>query len=205
MAAVVTLASLKGGTGKTTVALNLAVAAIGAGIHTVLVDLDPQQASAKWGDLRRVMGCGPRVLSAMAARLPLAIERAERMGAELVIIDTAAHAEGILTAAIEATDLVLMPCRPTVIDLQHLAATAQFAASRRKPTAVLLNAVQSRTTDAAQAMGAVTDMGLMLLPVAISHLVAYARALTAGQGVTEYEPEGKAAAEMRALLNEIKE
>ena len=59
----------------------------------------------------------------MAARLSRAITEAREAGAKLVIIDTAAHAEGILTAAIEAADLVLIPCRPTVIDLQHLTAT----------------------------------------------------------------------------------
>jgi hypothetical protein len=46
-------------------------------------------------------------------------------------------------------------------------------------------------------------MGLNLVPVSVSNLVAYARAITAGQGVTEFEPDGKAAAEMRTLFGEI--
>ena len=51
--AVVTWASLKGGAGKTTGGLNLAVAAEGQGIPTAVIDLDPQQAAAKWGDARQ--------------------------------------------------------------------------------------------------------------------------------------------------------
>jgi chromosome partitioning protein len=197
------MASLKGGTGKTTVGLNLAVTAEEAGMRTVVVDVDPQQASAKWGDLRAVTGRSPSVISAMAARLPQVLDSATQLGAELIVIDSAAHAEGILVSTIDAADLVLIPCRPTIIDLQYLAATAQLSSLRGKKAAVVLNAVQPRTVDRFQAEGALADMGLSVVPVSVSNLVAYARAITAGQGVTEFEPEGRAAAEMRALLGEI--
>jgi chromosome partitioning protein len=203
MTAILAMASLKGGTGKTTVGLNLAVTAEEAGIPTVIVDVDPQQASAKWGDLRGLTGRGPSVISAMAARIPQALETAARLGAKLIVIDTAAHAEGILVSSIDSADLILIPCRPTIVDLQHLAATMQLANLRKKNAAVVLNAVQPRTSDRAQAEGALADMGVTIVPVSVSNLVAYARAITAGQGVTEFEPDGKAAAEMRALLGEI--
>ena len=203
MAVVVAMASLKGGSGKTTVGLNLAVTAEEAGLRTVVIDVDPQQASAKWGDLRAVTGRSPSVISAMAARLPQALDSAAQLGANLVVIDTAAHAEGILVSTIDAADIVLIPCRPTIVDLQYLSATVQLAALRRKNAAVVLNAVQPRTNDRFQAEDALTDMGMNLVPVTISNLVAYARAITTGQGVTEFEPDGKAAAEMRALLGEL--
>jgi chromosome partitioning protein len=203
MTAILAMASLKGGTGKTTVGLNLAVTAEEAGIRTVVVDVDPQQASAKWGDLRGLTGRGPTVLSAMAARLPQALESAARLGAKMIVIDTAAHAEGILVSTIDSADLVLIPCRPTIVDLQYLAATVQLAGLRRKNAVVVLNAVQPRTNDRAQAQGALSDMGMNMVAVSVSNLVAYARAITTGQGVTEFEPNGKAAAEMRALLGEI--
>jgi chromosome partitioning protein len=203
MTAILAMASLKGGTGKTTVGLNLAVTAEEAGIRTVVVDVDPQQASAKWGDLRGLTGRGPTVLSAMAARLPQALESAARLGAKMIVIDTAAHAEGILVSTIDSADLVLIPCRPTIVDLQYLAATVQLAGLRRKNAVVVLNAVQPRTNDRVQAQGALSDMGMNMVAVSVSNLVAYARAITTGQGVTEFEPNGKAAAEMRALLGEI--
>jgi|SRR5579872_6187544 len=203
MTVVLAMASLKGGTGKTTVCLNLAVTAEEAGLKTVVIDVDPQQASAKWGDLRAVTGRSPTVISAMAARLPQALESAEALGAKLIVIDTAAHAEGILVSSIDPADLVLIPCRPTIVDLQYLASTVQLTALRNKNAAVVLNAVQTRTVDRGQAEGAITDMGINLVPVGVSNLVAYARAITTGQGVTEFEPSGRAAAEMRALLGEI--
>jgi len=205
MAVVLAMASLKGGTGKTTLGLNLAVAAEEAGLRTAVVDVDPQQASAKWGDLRAVTGRTPTVISAMAARLPQTIDSLTRLGAELVVIDTAAHAEGILVSSIDLADLVLIPCRPTIIDLQYLATTVQLTTLRRKTAAVVLNSVATRTIDRGQAEGAITDMGVNLIPVSVSNLVAYGRAITVGQGVTEFEPEGKAAAEMRALVDELTE
>lgn len=203
MAVVVAMASLKGGSGKTTVGLNLAVTAEEAGLRTVVIDVDPQQASAKWGDLRAVTGRSPSVISAMAARLPQILDSTIQLGAELIVIDTAAHAEGILVSSIDAADLVLIPCRPTIVDLQYLAATVQLAGLRRRNTAVVLNSTQPRTIDRFQAEGALSDMGVNVVPVNVSNLVAYARAITVGQGVTEFEPGGRAAAEMRALLGEI--
>jgi len=199
------MASLKGGSGKTTVGLNLAVAAEQAGLRTVVIDVDPQQASAKWGDVRATKDDKLPVISAMAARLPQALDAASQLGARFVVVDTAAHAEGILASTIDLADLVLVPCRATVIDLQHLAATAQLADLRGKNIAVFLNAVPVGSIDRHEAGKVVTDMGINLVPACISNLVAYTRAITAGLGVTEFDPRGRAAAEIRTLFGEITE
>jgi chromosome partitioning protein len=202
---VLAMASLKGGSGKTTVGLHLAVAAEEAGLRTVVIDVDPQQASAKWGDARAAKGDEPAVISAMAARLPQALDEASRLGAQLVVVDTAAHAEGILASTIDVADLVLIPCRASVIDLQHLAATAQLAEVRAKNIAVLLNAVPIDTADGREAGKVVTDMGINLVPAYISNLASYVHAITVGLGVTEFDPHGRAAAEIRSLFAEITE
>ena len=199
------MASLKGGSGKTTVGLHLAVAAKEAGLRTIVIDVDPQQASAKWGDVRAHRGDDPAVISAMAARLPQALDEASRLGAQLVVVDTAAHAEGILATTIDVADLVLIPCRASVIDLQHLAATVQVAEIRAKNIAVFLNAVPMDTSDGREAGKFVTDMGVNLVPAHVSDLVSYAHAVTAGLGITEFDPHGKAAAEIRTLFDEITE
>ena len=89
--------SRKGGTGKTTLAVNLSVAAERAGHSTVLVDLDPQASAAKWNDNRE--GDAPVVVASPASRLPEVLKKAEDAGATLVIVDTAPHTE---TAALDA-------------------------------------------------------------------------------------------------------
>ena len=89
--------SRKGGTGKTTLAIHLAVAAERAGHTTILIDLDPQASAAKWNDHRE--GDTPFVVTAPASRLPEVLSRAKDGGATLAILDTAPHTE---TAALDA-------------------------------------------------------------------------------------------------------
>ena len=200
--------NLKGGTGKTTLVVNLAAAAEGRGIRTVVIDLDPQQSAGKWADQRSAAGDGaerPAVLSAQATRLEPVLREAERLGAELVVMDTAAHEPAILKPAIEAAAVVLIPSRPTGMELQHIMETASLVAEARKPVAVVLNAVPARAHELDEARRFVGKLKISLAPLFISDLRGYARAVTAAQGVTEQEPGGKAAAEITALLDWVVE
>jgi chromosome partitioning protein len=81
----------KGGTGKTTLVLSIAVAAHAAGKTTLIIDLDPQASACKWGDRRP--GEPPTVIDAQPARLANALEKAAQAGVDLVIIDTPARIE----------------------------------------------------------------------------------------------------------------
>jgi chromosome partitioning protein len=199
----VTVGNLKGGSCKTTTTLNLAVAAEGRGIRTVIIDLDPQQSAGKWADQREAPH--PAVLSAQASRLQPVLREAERMGAALVVMDTAAHEQGILIPAIDAADVVLIPCRPSGMELQHVLETAQIVAERRKPVSVILNAVPARAHELDEASALIGKLKVPLAPLFLSELRAYGRAVTAAQGVTEYEPSGKAAHEINAVLDWLAE
>jgi chromosome partitioning protein len=202
MSKVVVIGNLKGGAGKSTTTINLATAAEGAGIRTAIIDIDPeQQASARWKDSRATER--PTVHSAVYTRITQAIGEAEAQGAELVLIDCPALSSPITTEAVKLANLVLIPCRTTVQDIQFLTATADIAATHRKPTAVVLNAVEPQLKETDQARAFVEKEGLALAPVYLSKAVAYHRAITAGLGVTEYEPAGKAAQEALHLLSWI--
>lgn len=89
--------SQKGGAGKTTIALNLAVAAVRSGHQCAVIDIDPQASAKCWHDLRR--DDAPVVVSAQAARLPEILQTAKQNGADLVIIDTAPHSESAESAS----------------------------------------------------------------------------------------------------------
>ena len=195
---IVTIGNLKGGTGKSTFAVNLAVAAVEHGIRTVIIDLDPQQSAGKWADQRPAED--PAVLSAQANRLQPALREAERLAADLVVMDTAAHDSDILRAAIDAANVVLIPCRPSGMELQHVLETAQLVAERRKPVSVILNAVPARAHELDEASEFIERLKVPLAPLILSELRAYSRAVTAAQGVSEYEPHGKAAKEIVAVL-----
>jgi chromosome partitioning protein len=196
---IVAVLSQKGGTGKTTVSLHLAVAAERHGLSAFVADLDPQASAAGWKDSRP--GERPAVIAIPHTRLAAALQAATGAGADLCIIDTAPHLEAAAMAAARAADLCLIPCRPNILDLRAIGSTAELCRIASKPAFVVLNAVPVRATAIlADAQAAVAVHGLPLAPVTIQQRAAYAHSLTAGQTATEYEPEGKAAEEMDALF-----
>jgi chromosome partitioning protein len=194
----VSILSQKGGTGKTTLSLHLAVAALQAGQAVVVIDLDPQASSAGWKDSRRAEN--PIVVSVPASRLPQALKAAKDGGADFVVIDTAPHSGDVALAAAEAADLVLIPCRPGILDLRAIGSTARAVKLAGKPAYVVLNTVPPRAPNVlADARAAVAVHGLDVAPIAMQQRAAYAHSLTAGQTAQEYERGGKAAQEIAEL------
>ena len=193
----IAVVSQKGGAGKTTLAIHLAVAATRAGMNTVVIDLDPQASSAKWGDRRQAEL--PVVLSAHASRLPHVLDTAQTTGGEFAIIDTAPHSDNAALDAARVADIVLIPCRPSILDLEAIANSLDIARLADKPATVILNAVAASGTEADEAAEAVVQLGGEACPVRLVHRVAYARAIVYGQSAQEYEPHGKAAREVEAL------
>jgi chromosome partitioning protein len=191
----VAILSQKGGTGKTTLALHLAVAAERRDVAVAVLDLDPQASAADWKDSRE--GDSPSVTSIQSSRLHKALEVAENAGASLVLIDSAPHSADAAVAAAEAADLILIPCRAGILDLRAIATTARIVKVTGKPAFVVLNAAPIRAPRLMEdATAAVQQHGLAVAPVVIHQRSAYAHALTAGQTAEEYEPEGKAAEEI---------
>lgn len=194
----VALLSQKGGTGKTTLTLHLAVAAERQGHAVAVVDLDPQASSAGWKDSRP--GDSPYVTAQPHTRLQQALQAAQDGGADLVLIDTAPHSEPASLAAARAADVVLIPCRAGILDLRAIGTTAELAKLAGKPAYVVLNAVPPRATSLlADAKAAVAIHGLEVAPIAVQQRAAFGHALTVGQTAQEYEPEGKAAEEAAQL------
>jgi chromosome partitioning protein len=194
----VAILSQKGGTGKTTLALHLAVAAETAGHRTVVIDLDPQASAAAWKDSRP--GDTPVVVPVPAARLPQALHAAQEGGADLVVIDTAPHASEVALAAAEAAHLVLIPCRAGILDIRAIGRTARVVKLAGKAAYVVLNAVPPHASHVlADARAAVALHELAVAPMALRQRAAYAHALTAGQTAQEYEPHGKAAEDIATL------
>ncbi len=193
----VAILSQKGGAGKTTLALHLAVAAEQRRRRSAVLDLDPQASAAAWKDARTAET--PAVVAAQPARLDKVLAAARTHGADLALIDTAPHSESAALAAARAADLVLIPCRPAILDLRAIGQSIDLARLAGTPALVILNAVPPRGSLAAEAAAAVAAYQVPVAPVFLVQRMAYVHALTAGQVAQEYEPQGKAAAEVARL------
>jgi chromosome partitioning protein len=195
---VISLIKQKGGTGASTIAQSLAVAAKLAGKSVAIIDLDPQATTCKWGDRRND---DLVIVSIQPARLKKALDDARGDGADLVIIDTPPRASDAAMAAAQAADLILIPTRPTINDLETLGTTKTLiaGAGAKAKIAVLLNGVPAQGPQTEQAKAYISDLGLPVLSVTLGNRSAYTHAAILGKTAQEYDPRGKAAEEIKQL------
>jgi chromosome partitioning protein len=191
----------KGGTGKTTVALGLAVAAMRARKSVAVIDLDPQASASKWKD-RRGKDEPPAVVSAQSSRLRHSLDTAQATGADLVIVDTAGRSDDSALNAAREADLVLIPTHDTILDIEALPAARDIVRLAGDPPAfVVLNGMHPQATtqaDEARELIASTS-GFAACPVHISQRSAYPEGLITGRTAQELDAEGRAASELERL------
>lgn len=192
----------KGGTGKTTAVLGLAVAAALAGHEAVVIDLDPQTSAANWKD-RRKTETGPAVVSVQLGQLGKMIETARTGGADYLFIDTAGKAESAAIEAAKVADLVLIPAAYQVFDLEVLAAVETILLAAKNPTAaIVLNDVHPNAKAALEHMqtAVASVCRIPVAPVWLTHRTIYAEAPATGYSPQEVDPKSKAASELAALF-----
>jgi chromosome partitioning protein len=197
----VALVTQKGGAGKTTLAASLAVAALEAGERVVALDLDPQGSLTAWGDDRT--NDEPAVDSLAGERLnrlPEILAALAAKGFTLAVLDCPGIASTATNLAIKSADLCLVPARPTRVDLRATKPTVETLMSLKRPFAFVLNQCPatpkgSRANEAAQGLHM---LGALAHPMMTTR-ADFQDAIAAGQGVTEYAPQGKAADEARQL------
>ncbi len=193
---VVSLVTQKGGSGKTTLAVNLAVAACRAGRRTLILDLDPQGTAEAWYQDREE--AEPRLVRLEAADLPRALELARRQGFTLAFIDTPGRDAPAVASAIRQSDFCLVPCRPTPPDMKAQPATVATIRRLGRPFAFVLTQTPPRGFRIREAQQGLAVLG-PVVPVPVVARSVYQDAQGAGLGVVEYEPAGKAAEEMARL------
>ena len=193
----IAIVSRKGGAGKTTVALHLAVAAQALGLTVAVFDLDPQASAALWGDRRG--DSGPTVIAAQAPRLAVLLDQARAQNADLVILDTAPHADSIASDSASHADAILIPCRPSALDLDAIGASVKLANASGKPAYVIVNAAPVQGVETQQMQAALAKAGVKVSPVVLHQRKAFSSFIQEGKTALESEPKGRAAEEISAL------
>lgn len=200
---VIAILAHKGGVGKTTLAINLAVAAQEAGLSAAIIDLDPQ-ASARFWSQRRADSNALALLVVDSAinglNVPLAA--LAELKTDIVFLDLATSIEQGSDVVCALADFILIPAQPSPVDLHAVARTMAIADDAKKPASAILNLCPhygSATSDAANAI--LSKFRFPLAEQTLGRRVAHQKAYLQGQGVCETEPRSKAAFEVRAVLS----
>ena len=201
------LLARKGGAGKTTLAVHLAVIAAQTGRRVLLVDTDPQRSTAAWWRSRPADM--PELVECEASGLPAVLKAAEEAGVDLAVVDTRPSVEADTAAVAKLADLVLIPTRPAILDLRAIGATVQVVQTAKRPSLIVLNAAppprgSTQAAITAEARRALAAYPVPVAPVAIASRAALSHALVGGLAVTEFEPAGKASVEMQALFTIVR-
>ena len=203
---VIAIASQKGGAGKSTLAVNLALLADRKGAPALLIDTDPQASLTYWRGLRDLRT--PILVPCRPKELPEVLDSAERDGIEWAFIDGPPHNRDDVAALMRVADLVVIPTRPAAFDLHAVSATIEMARDLNRPFLVVLNAVPPKRGIAeapvvTEARRIIESLDAPVWRGAISYRAPYAHAIASGQSVTEYDPDGVAALEIRHLWRDL--
>lgn len=193
--------SRKGGTGKTTLTVNLAVAAERAGHRVAIVDLDSQASASEWGDWREAET--PEVISVHSARLPQELHKLKQQGVTFALLDTPPKIEDIALDAAKAADLAIIPCKLGAFDLKAIEKTIFVGNMAKCPMRIVFNAVRARSSMLHPAKRAVQVYDVNVAPCVIGDRIVFSHSVIEGLGVMEYEPKGKASIEIQALFRYI--
>jgi chromosome partitioning protein len=200
----------KGGTGKTTVATNLATLFAGQAGEVLLVDADPQQSALEWQRDRPAHLPQVSVIGLPAPNLHREIPRLQTKYG-IILIDGGGRVTATARATVAVADFLLVP---TLASLPDARSTQRFfqevveevaTIKGRVSGAILFSMVKTGTVFNLSGQGQIKDLGYPVLETTLSHRITYQEAFAQGMSVGEYDPRSKAAEEMQALFRELQE
>jgi chromosome partitioning protein len=202
----ITVLSRKGGAGKTTVAVSLALAARQAGLKVILVDTDPLRSAAEVVRSRREAAA--LLFESAPAKLFVVQDACRQNGCDLLIVDTPTAPEADVLRAINVSDLCLAVARPTALDIAAIRQSIDLIQRAGAPGLVVLNQCPPLRggEETLHVRQAVERLHFSRLPVANARLrsrAAYQHAFIHSCGVTEWDPASDAAGDVLRLLAEI--
>ena len=194
----IAIAMQKGGAGKSTLTRSLAVAASKVGYNVLALDMDAQRSISQWAERRDEQL--PAVKFSGEIELPKMLERAERAGCDLVIIDTPPARSTEAPAAVEEADLVIVPCTPDIEAYEQLPRTARLARATGKPAAAVLTMVHPNSQREEKiAREVFATIGIPMAEAVLHRFKVHRDASREGVTAQEMEPDSKAAQEIQAL------
>ena len=208
---ILTVGNIKGGVGKTTLAINLTIARATAGHDVLLVDGDEQHTALTFTDLRvdQIGNAGYTAVGLQGAALRTQVRQLATKYDDIVI-DVGGRDTGSLRAALTITHTLLIPVQPRSFDIWAVDQVAELVKEAREVNSdlrafVLLNAADAQGRDNEDAAEILREAeGLEVLPIIIGRRKAFPNAAAGGRAVTEQIPkDSKAVEELHALVNAL--
>lgn len=198
---VIAFVTQKGGSGKSTTAASIAVAAFQQGRRVFMLELDRQGTLSDWIESRESEE-GPDCEQIDATALETALATLKGANYDLVVIDTPGIDSPGVNAAMRSANLCLIPCRPTATDLRGCLPTVQSLIRLEKPFAFVLTQCPPRSNRVEETRAGLAALGLIADPPVVSR-ADHQDAMAAGMGVTEFNEAGAAASEIKQLWSWI--
>lgn len=204
---ILAIGNIKGGVGKSTLAVNLAIVTALSGRDVLLVDGDEQRTALTFTELRAER-FGQPGYTAVSLQGPALRTQVRQMVDKYddIVIDVGGRDTGSLRAALTVSDTLLIPVQPRSFDIWPVDQMAELVTEAREVNEQLqaftvLNAADAQGRDNDDAADALREIkGLILLPVTIGRRKAFPNAATAGCSVVEHQPkDAKAIEELYSL------
>ncbi|MFK7761680.1 MAG: ParA family partition ATPase [Roseobacter sp.] len=202
---IITIAQQKGGSGKTTLAVNLATAFLAEGKSVGLLDTDPQGSLGKWF-MKRIdtHGEDPKLQFSTATAWGISYElRTLSEKVDIVIVDTPPKADSDLRPALRAADLILVPLSSSHVDIWATQDVLDLADRAGKRAFIVMNRSRSGTRLGAEVMEAVKELDANVMSAGLGNRILFAEALGNGLGAVEAKAKSPAAQEVVKLIKEV--
>ena len=202
---VLVVAATKGGVGKTTLAAAIAAEGSRRGKQVAVIDIDPQSSLGQFVDARREFQGKDdiRLIEVGDGKhLDRTLEAALQGHHDLLVIDTPPGSIERTALAVGVANLVLIPVRPSPIDVQSMDAIAELAREKGRDFVFVLNQTTPRSAMTEHARSYLSRLG-PVLDVEIGSRQNYSRAMLDGLTAGEISNSAPAEAEIVALYDAI--
>ena len=203
---VITIAQQKGGTGKTTLAVHLALAFIKYhNLKIAIIDTDPQGSLGKWFMIRTEKNISNTNLTFKTASLWGAQYESKSLKKDhdIIIIDTPPKIESDARPAIEAADLVLIPVAPSHVDFWATEAIIDIAKKAKRKILIQINRANHRSKLISETLEYINSLKVKATDTLIGHRQIFVSSMGIGKTAVEKQRSGKAIEEIKDISNQI--